>query len=211
MTTLEMLQRLSDGKFHRLCDDLLRRLESRFARLRTRGLNDQDESIVGQPDSYVGDSAGTCRIAFCYTVQEKSWWVKVIEDVKEAVAASPGVEEVVAAFPWDADRDGPTKGQNLDWLAKAKAAAGKATFTTYHGPEIARLLDTDHQDLRHAHLDVPFSRLSYPAILAGRQPPAAGARRGDRRRRTGRCRSPSGVLRCAGRCRLGSPLVRQRE
>jgi hypothetical protein len=87
-----------------------------LARLRTHGLNDQNESIVGQPDSYVGDSANTCRIAFCYTVQEKSWWLKVVGDVKEAVAASPNVEEVVAAFPWDTDRDGPTKGENIDWL-----------------------------------------------------------------------------------------------
>jgi hypothetical protein len=169
MTTLEALQRLPDGQFHSLCDDLLRRLEPRYARLRTHGLNDQNESIVGQPDSYVGDSANTCRIAFCYTVQEKSWWLKVVGDVKEAVAASPRVEEAVAAFPWDTDRDGPTKGDNIDWLAKAKAAAGSARLTTYHGPEIARLLDADHQDLRHAHLGIPYSRLSYPAVLAGCQ------------------------------------------
>lgn len=166
MSTLDAVQRLSDGGFHRLCDDLIRRLEPRYAQLRTHGLNEAGESIVGQPDSYVGDTAATCRIAFCYTVQEKSWWTKLLEDVKEAVAASPDVEEIVAALPWDVDRDGPTKGENLDWRCKAKAAAGKAAFSTLHGPEIARLLDTDHQDLRHAHFGIPYSRLSHQAILA---------------------------------------------
>lgn len=166
MPTLDEVQRLSDGCFHRLCDDLIRRLDPRYARLRTHGLNEAGDSIVGQPDSYVGDSAATCRIAVCYTVQEKSWWIKLVEDVKEAVAASTNVEEIVAALPWDVDRDGPTKGENLDWLDKVKAAAGKAAFSTLHGPEIARLLDTDHQDLRHSHLGIPYSRLSHQAILA---------------------------------------------
>ncbi len=166
MSTLHKVQRMSDGCFHRLCDDIIRRLGPKYARLRTYGLNEDGESIVGQPDSYVGDSAATCRIAVCYTVQKRSWWTKLVEDVKEAVDASPNVEEVVAALPWDVDRDGPTKGENLYWLDKAKTAAGKAAFSILPGTEIARLLDTDHQDLRHAHLGIPYSRLSYQAIFA---------------------------------------------
>ncbi len=175
MTTLEALQRLPDGKFHRLCDDLLRRVEPRYARLRTHGLNEKDESIVGQPDSYIGDSAATCRVAFCYTVQERSWWTKVVDDVGKAVAGSPNVGEVVVAVPWDMDRDGPTKGENIDWLSQAKAAAARAIFGRYDGPEIARILDADHQDLRHLHLGIPYSRLTYPAILASCQASNAAA------------------------------------
>src|SRR5688500_3677970 len=38
MPTLDELQELDDGQFHSLCDDLLRRLELRYRRLRTRGL-----------------------------------------------------------------------------------------------------------------------------------------------------------------------------
>ena len=60
MGTLDEIQRLSDGQFHLLGDDLLRRLETRYRRLRTHGLNDRGESIKGQPDSYVGDTAATC-------------------------------------------------------------------------------------------------------------------------------------------------------
>jgi hypothetical protein len=166
MSTLEELQRLPDGKFHRLCDDLLRLQEARYRRLRAHGINDRDESIVGQPDSYVGDSASTCRIAFCYSVKREGWWSKVSEDVKEAMAASPNVEEVVLATPRDVSREAPTKGDNLDWLPKAKAAAGRASFRLYDGPEIARLLDTNHQGIRHDHLGIPYSRLSYSGILA---------------------------------------------
>src|SRR3954469_13796336 len=115
MSTLDEIQRLSDGEFHLLGDDLLRRLDTRYRRLRTHGINPRGESIKGQPDSYVGETANTCQIAFCYTVQRAGWWNKVVDDVKEAVAASPAVMEVVVAVPRDVDREGPKTGA-IDWL-----------------------------------------------------------------------------------------------
>jgi len=167
MTTLEALQRLPDGQFHLLCDELLRRHEPRYRSLRSHGINDRNESIVGQPDSYVGDTADTCRIAFCYTAQRKGWWTKVVEDVKLATKKSPNIEEVVCAIARDKDREGPKKRQKVDWLTSAKAAAGRAAFHLYDGPEIARILDDrDNQDLRHDHLSIPYSRPSFQAILA---------------------------------------------
>src|SRR3954469_20235945 len=105
MGTLDEIQRLSDGQFPRLGDDLLRRLDARYRPLRTHGLNERGESIKGQPDSYVGDTAATCRVAVCYTVQRSGWWNKVVDDVRDAVAASPMAEEVVVVIPHDADRD----------------------------------------------------------------------------------------------------------
>lgn len=166
MSTLNALQRLSDGQFHRLGDDLLPRLEPRYRQLRTHGLNERGESIIGQPDSYVGATANSCSIAVCYTVQRKGWWNKVVDDVKGAVTASPSVEEIVAVIPYNADRDRPKRTQKGDWLANARAAAGRASFRLIHGPEMAQLLDTDHQDLRHQHLGIPYSRLNGPSILA---------------------------------------------
>ena len=168
MGTIDKLQQLSDGEFHQLGDDLLRRLEPRYRRLRTHGVNDRGESIKGQPDSYVGDTAATCSIAVCYTVQRKRWWEKAIADVREAVAASPMVEEVVVVIPHNADRDGPQDKRN-DWLSRARGAAGKATLRVIDGREISSQLDTDHQDLRHRHLGIPYSRLSGPSIVAGCQ------------------------------------------
>lgn len=166
MGTLDEIQRLSDGQFHLLGDDLLRRLEPRYRRLRTHGLNDRGESIKGQPDSYVGDTAATCSVAVCYTVQRAGWWNKVVDDVREAVAASPLATEVVVVIPHNADRDGP-KDKTIDWLSQARATAGKAAVRVIDGREISRLLDTDHQDLRYEHLGIPYSRLSGPSILAG--------------------------------------------
>ncbi|MBA4031123.1 MAG: hypothetical protein C0478_09585 [Planctomyces sp.] len=165
MGTLDEIQRLNDGQFHRLGDDLLRRVESRYRRLRTHGLNDRGESIKGQPDSYVGETAATCSVAVCYTVQRSGWWNKAVQDVLEAVAASPMATEVVVVIPHNADRDGP-KDKTIDWLSEARVAAGKATLRVIDGREISQLLDTDHQDLRHNHLGIPYSRLSGSSILA---------------------------------------------
>jgi hypothetical protein len=121
MPTLDEFQKLEDGPFHKLCDDLLRRLESRYRRLRPHGINPQGVSIKGQPDSYVGETANTCTIAFCYTVQRTGWWNKIVKDVKEALAASPELREIVVAIPHNADREGP---KGIDWLGPARAAAG---------------------------------------------------------------------------------------
>jgi NACHT domain len=168
MTTLEALQRLPDGQFHLLCDELLRRHEPRYRSLRSHGINDRNESIVGQPDSYVGDTSDTCRIAFCYTTKRDGWWTKVVEDVELARKKSPNIEEVVCVITRDKDREGPKKRAKVAWLTRAKTAACGAAFHLYDGPEIARLLDDrDNQDLRHDHLGIPYSRRSFQAILAG--------------------------------------------
>jgi hypothetical protein len=168
MTTIEKLQQLSDGEFHSLCDDLFRRLESRYRRLRTHGLNPEGVSVKGQPDSYVGDTAGTCTIAFQYSIKKQGWWNKIIDDVRDAVKLSPGVQEIVIATPRDIDREGP-QDKRVDWLGAAKEAAGPATLQLHDGRDIARLLDGDHQDLRHEHLHIPYSRLSGQSILASCQ------------------------------------------
>lgn len=166
MGTLSEIQQLSDGKFHSLGDELLRRLEPRYRRLRTHGLNARGESIKGQPDSYVGDTAATASIAVCYTVQRAGWWNKVVDDVRDAVAASPLATEVVVIIPHNADRDGP-KDKAIDWLSQARAVSGNAKVRTIDGREISQLLDSDHQDLRYQYLGIPYSRLSGPGILAG--------------------------------------------
>ena len=165
MSTLDAIQRLLDGEFHRLGDELLRRLELRYRDLKTHGLNERGESIKGQPDSYVGATADSCSIAVCYTVQRNGWWRDVVTSVRDAVAASPSVREIVAVIPRDADREGPRK-KTVNWPVDAQMAAGTATFRLIDGPQMATLLDTDHQDLRHCHLHIPYSRLNAMSMLA---------------------------------------------
>ena len=107
-------------------------------------------------------------MAVCYTVQRSSWWKKVVKDVREAVASSPAVKEVVIVIPHNVDRDGP-KDKTIDWFSEAQEVAGQASLRVIDGRDISRLLDTNHQDLRYEHLGVPYSRLSGPSILAGCQ------------------------------------------
>ena len=57
--SVDLLQELDDGDFHGLCDDLLRRVESRYRLLTPHGRNERGQSIRGQPDSYVGNTGGT--------------------------------------------------------------------------------------------------------------------------------------------------------
>lgn len=168
MPTFDQLGTLDDSHFHALCDDLFRRVEPRYQRLRTHGLNEDGVSIRGQPDAYVGETAETCSIAFQYSVDRDDWWNKIIADVEEAVRASPGVQEVVVATPRDIDREGPKRTRRQgDWLAEARAAAGTAILTPpFDGRDIARFLDTDHQDLRHKYLGIAYSTLTTESIRA---------------------------------------------
>jgi len=107
-------------------------------------------------------------VAVCYTKQRLSWWKKVVEDVREAVASSPAVKEVVIVIPHNVDRDGP-KDKSKDWFSEAQEIAGEARLRVIDGRDFSFLLDLDHQDLRYEHLAIPYSRLSGPSILAGCQ------------------------------------------
>jgi HEAT repeat protein len=163
MTTLEKLQMLDDGQFHQLADAILKRVESRYRELRTHGVNDKGISIKGQPDSYVGNSARSCTIAFCYTVETKNWWSKVCEDVAVAVKASSNLQQIVIAIPRDVDREGP-KDKQIVWEERVRTAANNIPCSIYDGRKLSGFLDEKYQDLRYEHLGIPFSRLSSAVI-----------------------------------------------
>lgn len=166
-STLNALQSLKDTKFHALCDEILPRIYARYHPLVPHGRNERGNSIKGQPDSYVGETAKTCRIAIQYTVKEESWWSKAIEDVEEARKACPLAQEIVIVLPRDVDRQKPTKGKGINWELDAKAAAAPADLTVIHGRTLTQQLDTTCQDLRFIHLRIPLSRLSWHALVAG--------------------------------------------
>ncbi|HBQ60289.1 MAG TPA: hypothetical protein DD671_11885, partial [Balneolaceae bacterium] len=166
-STLEKLQTLKDAEFHALGDEVLPRISSSYYPIVPFGRNQKGDSIVGQPDSYVGDTSKTCRIAIQYTVQKKSWWSKAIEDVEEASKACPMAQEIVLVLPQNTDREGPKKGKALNWLDDAIKAAEPAELTLVHGRKLEHLLDTSCQDLRLSYLDIPYSRLSWHALIAG--------------------------------------------
>jgi hypothetical protein len=66
MATLEALKRLNDDDFHRLCDELIPRVDSRYFPLTPHGINPDVVSIKGQPDSFVGFhlDSNNCALLF---------------------------------------------------------------------------------------------------------------------------------------------------
>src|SRR5882724_5001835 len=151
MTTLDKLQELDDGRFHRLADAILKRVEPKYRSLRTHGLNDKGISIKGQPDSYVGNSANSFTIAFCYTTDSCDWWNKICDDAALAVKASPNLQEIVIALPRDVDREGP-KDKTIDWEERLRKAAKNKSCAIYDGRRLSGILDEEYQDLRYEHL-----------------------------------------------------------
>ena len=165
-STLEKLQLLKDAEFHCLGDELLPRISPEYFPITPNGRNERGDSIVGNPDSYVGNSAKTSRIAIEYTVQSKGWWNKVIKDVRDAKTACEQAKEIVLFLPRDVDREKPTKGDGVEWLATATSAATPAKLSVYSGKAICHLLDTTCQDLRLKYLGIPFSTLSWHALTS---------------------------------------------
>jgi hypothetical protein len=163
ISTLAALQRLNDATFHRLCDELIPRVHSRYFPLTPHGISPEGLSIKGQPDSFVGDSIATASIALCYSVQKHRWWTKLQDDVQSARAACPVAVEVVWATSRDTERDGRQRPK--DWLWKAAAAGGTAKLTIFSGKRLSQQLDTDHQDLRFEYLKIPQSRGSYQSLI----------------------------------------------
>ncbi|MDB5337484.1 MAG: lyase domain protein repeat-containing protein, partial [Planctomycetaceae bacterium] len=166
-STLDALQSLKDAEFHALCDEILPRIYPRYYPLVPLGRNERGNSIKGQPDSYVGETAKTCRIAIQYTVQQDSWWSKAVDDVEKARKACPLAQEIVVVLPRDVDRQLPTKGKGVQWQFDAKSAAAPAELTVIHGQTLTQQLDTTCQDLRFLFLGIPISRLSWHALMAG--------------------------------------------
>ncbi|NQV25819.1 MAG: hypothetical protein HQ518_15785 [Rhodopirellula sp.] len=163
--TFYKLQQLKGTEFHALCDSLLPRIDAAYFGITPHGRNERGDSIQGQPDSYVGDSPATCRIAIQCTTERESWWTKAVKDVADARAACPVCDEIVLALSRDVGRL-PSKGKGLNWLTDAVAAAAPAKLTVLGGTRLAQHLDEDLQDLRREYLGIPFSRLSMHSLLA---------------------------------------------
>lgn len=164
ISTLTKLQQLKDAEFHSLCDELIPRVFSRCFPVTPYGRNSQGDSVRGQPDSYVGDTAKHCRIAIQYTVQSKSWWTKLISDVKEARAACPSATEIVVSLPRDVDRERPKRFPGSNWLDDARNAAAPATLTVLSGRKICQELDSNSQDLRWEYLKIRCSRTNFRSL-----------------------------------------------
>lgn len=162
LTTFDALQNLDDATFHRLCDELLPRVFSRYYPLTPHGISPAGTSIKGQPDSFVGNTIQTATVALCYSTQRQRWWTKLRDDVVAAKRACPAVQEVVWATSRETERDSH---KTQDWLSTVEADCAPAVLTIFSGRRLAHLLDSWHQDLRLAHLGIPHSRLDYESFV----------------------------------------------
>ncbi len=165
--TFSALQLLGDGEFHQLCDELFPELESRYRFLTPYGITPHGKSVRGRPDSYVGNSAESCTIAFEYSTQKNGWQRKLIDDVNEVKGKCPNVEEIVLATCVNVDRSRSKKYK--DWLRTATEIANPTLLTIFSGPKIGHLLDTTRQELRFRYLGIQCGRLSAESILASCQ------------------------------------------
>lgn len=164
-STLEALQNLEDGPFHRLCDALIRRWSQRYHDLQPHGINDREQSIKGQPDSFVGNTAADCSVGACYSTERGGGWArKAIRDVADARKACPLAEEFLVATPRDVSRD-LEKERRKAWVSDLRAAAAPARVRVVGGRLLAMWLDRDHPDLRWELLRIPYSRLTRPALV----------------------------------------------
>jgi hypothetical protein len=119
--------------FHRLCDALIRRWDPRYRDLQPHGINDRDQSIRGQPDSFVGNTASDCSIAACYSTERgRGWARKTIDDVGIARKACVHAEEILVATPRDVSRD-LEKVKRKTWADELRSAAGKARVRVVGG------------------------------------------------------------------------------
>lgn len=163
MSTLEALQRLDDAKFHLLCDELIPRINAHYFPLTPHGISSSGASIKGQPDSFVGESIASAKVAVAYSTQKNRWWAKLLDDVRKAMGACPVAGELIWATSRDTERDGYPPDQ---WLTDAEAACAPAALTVLSGRRLSQLLDSEHQDLRYQYLGIPHSRLTYEGLVA---------------------------------------------
>lgn len=152
--TLEALQRLSDGRFHRLADEVLRHLNpTEFSQLKPNGINEEDRATKGHPDSYVGPSPEDCVIAVEHTVTaHKGLKAKFNDDLGKIAKACKKAKKIVLC----ASR--PEKIGIADEVRKKAKSTGKWLEIVW-GNDIARALDEDRQDLRKKYLGIPLEAL----------------------------------------------------
>jgi hypothetical protein len=157
--TFDALQRLEQGQFQRLGDQLLPRLLPELAGLRPYGVNPEGKTRKGVPDSYVGTLAVEATACVEYTTQAADQRKKAQADYNGVRNACPRATVIVLAtnrlLP---DRETAT--------LRERAEAESITLHVLDGRAIARALARDHQDLRSTFLGIEIDTHSAPSLVA---------------------------------------------
>jgi hypothetical protein len=116
-------------------------------------------TVVGRPDSWGHDTAGNL-CAFEYGT-DRNWRVKLEEDLK-SVPSLAGEDFAPTVFVFCTNRHvDATVERSL--RAEVQRAYGWE-LRLYSGIDLANVLDTDLQDVRHRYLGMRISRHTWPSL-----------------------------------------------
>lgn len=158
--TFQELQRLSAEKLHELGDLLLPTIAPSLAGLRKHGLNTEGKTRKGTPDSFVGDSARTCRVAVEYSTQATGVEGKLRDDFGKVRQHCPTAREIALCT------NRSLEGKDLDSL-KGAAAQNGVQLQIIDGRELTRVLCSDRQDLRARFLNIPIGAHTILSLTRG--------------------------------------------
>lgn len=161
--TLDELQRLNDGDFHRLADLLLRHAYPELRALRAYGINKENKPTKGVPDSYVGPDPASCRLAVEHTTTATSdLQRKFLSDIDGVVNRCHHAQRLFLS----------TNRPHSPAIRKAvleKASEAGLPVDVVWGDDYAGWLDEGFQDLRFRYLGIQVNSLTrfsaQPAIL----------------------------------------------
>ena len=122
------LARLAPGKFQRLGDLVLPELLPELQGLQAHGINDEDRTTKGVPDSYVGESPERCTVAVEYNSWAGRLEQKFGEDLEGVLKECPRAALIVLVAARHID------GLNLDALEQRAANAGRSLVLVCQAP-----------------------------------------------------------------------------
>ena len=156
--TTARIARLHAGPLQRLGDDVLPHILPATAGLVPHGINDDDETVRGVPDSYVGAKPETCTIAIEYTRQKEHVTAKLTSDYKAIRKNCPHAQIVCLVSAQRVKRS-----ERVD--VEKMALTDSVELHIIDGPRIAEVLDRERQDLRYRHLNIPIGYHSRESLL----------------------------------------------
>ena len=151
--TQERLRRLDAARFQRLGDELLPSIDVRLTKIIPNGINQDDRTTTGVPDSFVGPDASSCVVGIEYTVKKERLLTKFTNDYNDVVKACKQVQLVVLVSAVTLD------GEDFS-LLRNKAREGGKELLLIGGEQLAEALDTKRQDLRFEFLNIPVNVLN---------------------------------------------------
>lgn len=149
---------MEPGEFHALADDILPWAVPSLVGLRKHGVNAEGKTRKGVPDSYVGDSPATCRVAVEYTTKRTDQAKKVADDYDAIRRRCPSAMVIVLCTSRS------LAGVDVS-ATETKASSDGVALEIIDGLRLAQYLN-ERQDLRFEYLSIPIGAHTLPSLVA---------------------------------------------